>query len=122
MTRWHRLFLVFCLSLPLPAQADSDDPGRKQFNKCAACHSLEKGAHLAGPSLYGLFGRQAGSIDGFIFSLAMEQAGIVWTPESLSTFLENPMQKVPGTSMAFGGIRKAEQRSALIDYLQRIAN
>ena len=100
--------------------ADCDaEAGKKQFNKCVACHSVEPGVQLMGPSLHGLFGRQVGSVQGFQYSEAMSSAGFQWTPERLSAFLANPMQDMPGTVMPFGGIRKAEQREALNCYLQQ---
>ena len=96
------------------------DAGKKQFNKCAACHSTETGTHMMGPSLYGLMGRKAGTADGFTFSYAMEQAGFKWTEEILSDFLKSPMQYVPGTSMPFGGIKNDSQREALTCYIKNL--
>jgi cytochrome c len=112
--------LSTALLVPLVALADGDEElGKRQFNKCAACHSLEVGVHLAGPSLHGLMGRKVGSIEGFVFSEVMEQAEFVWTTQTLSAFIENPMQLLPGTVMAFGGIRNAEQREALVFYIEQ---
>ena len=96
------------------------EAGRKQYNKCVACHSTEPGVQLMGPSLHGLFGRQVGTEEGFQFSEAMGNADFTWTPERLSAFITNPMQDMPGTVMPFGGIRKEEQREALNCYLQQL--
>ena len=96
------------------------DAGKKQFNKCAACHSVEPDVHLMGPSLHGLMGRQVGSIADFPFSETMETADFIWTEEILSDFIESPMQYMPGTVMPFGGIRKAEQRQALNCYINQL--
>jgi cytochrome c len=115
------LLLAVCF-LSNSAKADCDfDAGKKQFNKCVACHSVEPGALMTGPSLHGLFGRKVGSLEGFAFSPAMEASRIVWTEETLSAFLQEPMTYIPGTVMPFGGVRKAEQRDSLICYLKQVA-
>ena len=94
--------------------------GKKQFNKCIACHSVEPDVQLMGPSLHGLMGRKVGSVEGFPFSEAMANADFIWTEETLDAFLESPMQYLPGTVMPFGGIRKAEQRQALNCYIGQL--
>ncbi|NIB38037.1 c-type cytochrome [Pseudomaricurvus alkylphenolicus] len=121
--------LLFALTMSAMLQAsgeslaasDSCDKqiGKSQYNKCVACHSVKPGVHKMGPSLHGLIGRKAGAVKGFGFSYAMEQAGFVWTQESLDQFLESPMQSVPGTVMPFGGMQNSDQRKALICYLQQ---
>ena len=102
----------FCLCLalyllPYDSKAECDgEAGRKQFNKCVACHSIEAGVQMAGPSLFGLYGRKAGKLEGFMFSLAMEEAGVVWTEQTLSEFLEHPMIYIQRSVMPFAGVRK----------------
>jgi cytochrome c len=113
------IFLILTFSTGANAETAEDDAGKKQFNKCAACHSLEAEIHLQGPSLSGLFGRKAGSANGFVFSPALEQAGFIWTDETLSAFLKNPMEYIPGNSMPFGGLKKPDQREDLIEYLKQ---
>ena len=113
------LSLLWLGIMPLTVLAECDTAaGKKQFNKCAACHSMEAGTQMMGPSLHGLMGREVGSLPGFMFSPAMEEADFVWSESTLSAFLEKPMQYVPGTVMPFGGIRKEEQRAALVCYLK----
>jgi cytochrome c2 len=66
-------------------------------------------------------GRQAGSLEGFRYSDAMVQAGeegLVWDEPTLEDYLENPRAKVPGTSMAFAGLRQEEQRNAVVEYIK----
>ena len=113
---------LFCLCLiSINSRASCDlEAGKKQFNKCVACHSTEAGVHLMGPSLHGLMGREVGSLDDFPFSEAMETADFTWTQETLSEFIENPMQYLPGTVMPFGGLRNAEQRKVLGCYIQQL--
>ena len=101
------------------AECDTE-VGRKQYNKCVACHSTEPGVQLMGPSLHGLLGRKAGSVEGFTYSLAMEEAEITWSVESLDAFLHSPASVVPGTTMPFGGIRNPGQRAALTCYIQSL--
>jgi cytochrome c len=87
---------------------------------CAACHKFraEEGT-LIGPHLQGVFGRRAASIEGFNYSPALRQSGLVWTPTSLEAWLANPAGFVEGTTMAFSGYRSAEDRRDLIAYLLR---
>ena len=87
---------------------------------CAACHRFraEEGT-LIGPHLQGVFGRPAASVEGFAYSEALRQSGLVWTPRSLEAWLANPAGFVEGTTMAFTGYRSAEDRRDLIAYLLR---
>jgi cytochrome c len=88
---------------------------------CAACHKFraDEGT-LIGPNLHGLFGRPAASVDGFTYSPALAQSGLVWTPVSLAAWLSDPANFVAGTTMAFTGYRSAEDRRDLIAYLLRV--
>lgn len=95
--------------------------GARQFNKCAACHKLEDGANGTGPHLYGVVGRAKGSVEGFGYSGAIGTDD-VWSPENLAAFIENPRGYAPGTSMAFAGLKSAEDRADLIAYLDTIDN
>lgn len=90
--------------------------GREIYERCAACHSLER--DRVGPRHCGLFGRRAGSVPGFAYSDAMRQSGIVWNRQSLDRFLANPLKAVPGTFMGYAGVPDAEERTELIDYLE----
>jgi cytochrome c len=107
------------------AEADlaAADPARGELLglACAACHKFraEEGT-LVGPNLQGVFGRRAASLEGFAYSSALRQSGLVWTPRSLEAWLANPAGFVEGTTMAFTGYRSAEDRRDLIAYLLRV--
>jgi cytochrome c len=101
------------------ARADGDAArGEKKFGDCAACHKLEAGANNVGPSLHGLFTRKAGEIADFRYSPAIKRSGIVWTPQTLDTFIADPQGLVPGNRMPYAGIASAGDRADLIAYLQ----
>ncbi|WP_306372418.1 c-type cytochrome [Roseovarius albus] len=101
----------------LYASADADK-GKKVFGKCKACHKLEDGANSTGPYLYGVVGRAVGAASGFSsYSGALNQVGDSWTPEALDAFIANPKKDAPGTTMAFAGLKKEEDRANLIAYL-----
>ncbi len=91
--------------------------GQRVFVQCQTCHAIEAGANRLGPSLHGVIGRHSGSVPGFNYSQANRNAGIIWTPEKLFQYLENPRRVVPGTSMAFAGIGDPQRRADLIAYL-----
>ena len=98
------------------AAADAEK-GRKVFAKCKACHKVEDGVNGTGPHLYGIVGRAVGSVEGFNYSGALSEAAEAWTPETLNGFLAAPKRYAPGTSMAFVGLRKPEDRANVISYL-----
>lgn len=100
----------------LYAAADADK-GKKVFNKCKACHKLEDGANGTGPYLYGVVGRPVDGAAGFGYSGSLAAVVETWTPEELDKFITNPAGFAPGTTMAFAGVKKAEDRANLIAFL-----
>ena len=127
MRAFHRLFLtgtftVVILGLTGPqagAAVGDAERGAQVFRSCAACHSLEPGEHRTGPSLAGILGRHAGTVEGFTrYSFALEQADVTWTEETLDRWLADPQAVVPGNSMTFPGIRNDQDRTDLIAYLK----
>ncbi|MDX1780409.1 MAG: cytochrome c family protein [Thalassovita sp.] len=100
----------------LLAAADVDK-GAKVFSKCKACHKIEDGANATGPHLFGVVGRDVGSVDGFGYSGSLVAVADVWTPENLNHFLENPKGFAPGTKMSFSGLKKETDRANLVAYL-----
>lgn len=92
--------------------------GEKVFIKCKTCHVLEEGQNRVGPHLYGVVGREAGSVEGFNYSTANSESGITWTKDVLFDYLEAPQTYLKGTRMAFPGIKDAQERADLIAYLE----
>ena len=115
------IVLLYCgANLQVTASDCDVDAGQRQFNRCAICHAVEAGQHGAGPSLASLSGREAGSVPGFPFSHVMAESGITWDEQMLSEFIRSPDEFMPGTTMAFGGLRNDEQRTALLCYLRML--
>lgn len=107
------------LAISTHAMAEGDvAKGEKVFKKCAACHTLEEEKNKVGPSLYGIFDRTAGTLEGYKFSKAMIESGIVWDDENMDGYLKKPRAFLKGTKMAFAGIKKDNQRADLIAFLR----
>ena len=97
--------------------------GAKVFKKCAACHSIaEGGANKIGPALWGVLGRPAGSVPGYKYSKAMAAHGKNWSFEEMNGFLIKPKDWIKGTKMSFAGLKKAEDRAAVILYMNENTN
>ena len=96
--------------------------GKTVFSRvCAACHSNEaSGPRKLGPTLFGVVGRKAGSVEGFRYSQANKSSGITWTPDVLDVYLKDPKAKVPGTIMAFAGLKNDTERQNVIAYLETL--
>ncbi|MHA7819745.1 MAG: c-type cytochrome [Erythrobacter sp.] len=92
--------------------------GETVFAQCRTCHLVEEGKNGVGPSLYGIIGRDAGTIEGFNYSDANANSGVTWTPEVMFEYLEAPREFMPGTRMAFPGLKDAQDRADVIAYLQ----
>lgn len=100
------------------ARAEGDAAeGAKVFRKCSACHVVDKPQNRVGPSLLGVMGRQAGAVEGFKYSDAMKNSGIVWSAETLDAYLADPKGYIPGNRMAFAGLKKPEERADVIAYI-----
>merc|ERR1712032_1074296 len=93
--------------------------GAKLFKaKCAQCHTIEKGGNAKqGPPLWGIFGRQSGTCEGFAYSEANKNAAIIWSDKHLFEYLVNPKKYILGTKMVFAGLKKESERADLIAYL-----
>lgn len=112
------LLLAAIALLPFVAFAAEGDPvaGEAIYKRCGGCHSIDR--NRVGPMHLGLFGRKAGSVEGFHYSKAMRDSGIVWNEGTLDKFLENPRAMVPGTKMTYAGVKDPQERADLIAYLK----
>ncbi len=120
--------LAALVAVAAPASADPDlearlaaanlKRGQLLYMACKACHDVEAGLpHKVGPNLHGMFGRKAGSAEGFKYTDALVKSGIVWTPETMDSWLKQPGALVPGNGMAFAGIANDADRASLIAWL-----
>ena len=92
--------------------------GEKIFKKCAACHSIAKsGGNRIGPALWGVLGRQAGSVSNYKYSKTMATHGKPWTFEEMNSFLTKPKDWIKGTKMSFVGLKSEKDRAAVILYM-----
>jgi cytochrome c len=118
-----RLILSVALAamFAAPAVAADAEAGARVFRtQCGACHVVEAGKNRVGPSMAGIVGRMSGTVEGFRYSAANKSANITWTPEVLEKYLANPKEVVPGTTMAYVGLRNATQRADLIAYMETL--
>lgn len=117
--------VLILAATPVVALADEGDPdkGKKIFKKCKVCHVVDKEKNKVGPHLVGLFGRTAGTIEGYKYSSAMKAKGaegLVWDAESLDPYMKKPKDFVPKTKMFFPGLKKEADRKNLIAYLEKV--
>jgi cytochrome c len=118
-----RLFAGIALALaagaaPGAAAGKGDaTAGEGIYSRCLACHALAY--DRTGPRHCGLFGRRAGSVQGFAYSEAMKRSNIVWDEKTLDRFLASPLEAVPGTAMGYAGVTDRQERADLIAYLKR---
>ena len=92
--------------------------GAVVFQRCALCHSAEKGGgNGVGPNLFGVAGRKAASFPNFPYSPALRSSGIAWTDAKLKTWISGPARLVPGTRMTFAGLSDPKQADDVIAYL-----
>lgn len=102
------------------ARAQDAAAGEKTFLVCRACHQIGPNAKIAiGPVLNGIVGRKAGTYEGYTYSPANKESGIVWTPEELEKYLESPQTVVPHTKMIFPGLKDAQKRKDVIAFLEQ---
>lgn len=102
------------------ANAQDVAAGEKSFNKCRACHQVgETAKNSVGPELNGLFGRHSGSVAGYNYSDANKKSGITWDDAVFAEYIKDPKAKIPGTKMAFAGIKKDSEIADLTAFLKQ---
>ena len=105
------------------AQEGNAEEGAEVFKKCRACHDVGAGAkNKVGPLLNDIIGRKAGTIEGFAYSEANKAAGakgLEWTEDVMFKYLEAPLSFMPGTKMAFAGLKDPQDRKDVIAYLKK---
>jgi cytochrome c len=102
------------------AFAQDVDAGQRQFNKCLPCHAVGPDAeNKIGPELNGLDGRHSGTAPNYSYSDANKNSGIVWGEASFKEYIKNPAAKVPGTKMAFAGVKNDQDINDLWAYLKQ---
>lgn len=102
-----------------PTPAPVEPPAA--FTRCATCHATTKGApHGLGNTLFGIYGKRAGTMPDFAYSEAMEASWIVWTSATLDAFIADPRAVVPGTKMSSARLSDAAQRAEIVRYLKSL--
>ena len=101
-----------------PAQANDAAAGEKVFKKCKACHYVDREKNKSGPHLVDIVGRSAGAVEGFKYSKAMAESGLVWDEATLAGFLAKPKKYLKGTKMSFAGLKKESDIANVIAYLK----
>ena len=101
-----------------PAQANDAAAGEKVFKKCKACHYVDREKNKSGPHLVDIVDRSAGAVEGFKYSKAMAESGLVWDEATLAGFLAKPKKYLKGTKMSFAGLKKESDIANVIAYLK----
>lgn len=116
-----QLLLAFAgLLCASPALAQDAAAGEKVFARCRACHQVgETARNTVGPKLNGLFGRKAGSVEGFNYSTANKDSGVTWDEATFAAYIEDPKKFMPGNRMIFAGVKKPEEVKDLIAFLKQ---
>lgn len=97
--------------------------GASVFRRCGVCHTDQKGElNKIGPNLWGIIGRKKGAHPGFRYSAAMKAEGGTWSAISLAEYLHNPRRRLPGTTMAFGGLSRPDDIANIIGYLRTLSD
>lgn len=117
------MLLAIAVSVSVFAAEIGDvERGAELWADCQSCHMVGADAEIrTGPPLNDVFGRKAGTVKGFAYSKAMQRAsadGLVWTPDTLDIYIENPKSLVTGTAMQFQGIEDAQDRLDLLAFLR----
>jgi cytochrome c len=113
--------LAFGLIAPGAASAQDVAAGERIFNQCRTCHQVgDKARNAVGPQLNGLFGRKAGSVEGYSYSAAYKALdNKVWDVDNFTVYIKDPRGVTPGTKMVYAGLKDEAQIKNLIAFLQQ---
>ena len=110
---------VILASLPAAYQAADLENGEAKFAVCKSCHTLNQGGEtMVGPNLYGVFGRKAGSLAGFVYSDGLKALGATWDADKIDQWIKGPAAMVPGTKMTYLGMENPKDRIDVVAYLK----
>ena len=113
--------VLACVGLSQANAAGDIGRGGDVFDsQCAECHSVKQGKNKKGPSLFASIGRKSATVPDFVYSDAMKQSGIVWTPDKIETYLANPKAAVPGGKMKFDGKLTPQEMADLLAFLNTL--
>ncbi|HEX2135680.1 MAG TPA: cytochrome c family protein [Microvirga sp.] len=114
------LSLALCLAGMGTARAQDAAAGERVFGQCRACHQVgENAKNAVGPVLNGLFGRKAGTVEGYNYSPANKNSGLTWDEATFREYIKDPKAKVPGTKMVYAGLKDEQRITDLIAYLKQ---
>lgn len=112
---------VVCLSSSIALAEGDAKKGEKVFKKCKTCHTVDEGGkNKSGPNLFGIVGREAAKVEGYKYSKAMKNSGVVWDQANLDAFLKKPKKFMKKTKMSFAGLKKEKDRKNVIAYLETL--
>ena len=112
--------LLVLAAVAPPVHAQDPARGEKIYAQCRVCHQVGEGAeNQVGPVLNGLFGRKSGTIKGYNYTDANKNSGIVWDEPTFTEYIKNPKAKIPGTKMAYPGLKQENRIPDLIAYLKQ---
>jgi cytochrome c len=121
LTRVTALAVALAATMAVPgAMAQDAENGAEVFKKCRACHQVgETAKNAVGPALNGLFGRKAGTVEGFSYSDANKNSGVTWDEATFANYIKDPRAAMPGNKMAFAGLKDEEDVKDLTAYLKQ---
>src|ERR1700688_1699763 len=114
------LAVITSMEATMAALAHDVAACKTSFNKCMACHAIGEGAkNKVGPELNGIDGRKSGTAEGYSYSDANKNSGITWNEAQFKEYIKDPKAKVPGTKMAFAGIKSENEINNLWAYISQ---
>jgi cytochrome c len=114
------LGIAFLCIAPGQVPAQDAGAGEKVFVQCRTCHQVgETAKNGIGPHLNGVFGRQAGSVEGYAYSPALKNSGLIWDETTFTDYIRDPKAKVPGTKMVYAGLKDEQRMKDLTAYLKQ---